>query len=234
MTKVGIGLLAGSALLFSAAVSSAQSAPATVSLSGTTLRHIATDGQTNVVTINNSGSRVVVKDTAGLTAGEGCTQTNATTVSCTRPNTFVLDLKDGNDVVTNSSTVTIFAYGGPGNDVLTGGAADEGLFGDDGDDVVNGNAGSDFLNGGSGNDEVNGGSGDDQIDDPEGDDKLNGGSGDDRIQEDGGIDTISGDSGTDTIFSLDNTKDTINCGSGTDSYAIDAVDVRSSCETSLN
>jgi len=234
MIKTGIGFLAGSTLVFGAAVSSAQSAPAAIYLTGTTLRHIATDGQTNVITISNSGSRLVVRDTAGLTAGEGCTQTNATTVSCTLPNTFVLDLKDGNDVVTNSSNVRIFAYGGPGNDVLNGGAANEGLFGDDGDDVVNGNGGSDFLNGGTGNDVIAGGAGDDQIDDTDGNDTINGGAGDDRIQENGGQDTINGDGGNDTIFSLDEIKDVINCGSGSDSYGLDPNDIRSGCETSLN
>lgn len=234
MSKVGIGFLAASTLLAGAAVGSAQSAPATVYLSGETLRHIATDGQTNVVTISNSGSRLVVKDAAGLTAGEGCTQTNATTVSCTLPNTFVLDLKDGNDVLTNNSSVRIFAYGGPGNDVLNGGTADEGLFGDDGNDVVNGNGGSDFLNGGAGNDVIAGGAGDDQIDDSAGDDTINGGAGDDRIQENGGRDTINGDAGNDTIFSLDEINDVINCGSGSDSYGLDPSDVRSGCETSLN
>jgi Ca2+-binding RTX toxin-like protein len=234
MSKVGIGVLAGSAVILGAAVSSAQPAPAAVYLSGTVLRHIATDGQTNVVTISDSGSRVIVKDVAGLAAGEGCTQTNAMTVSCQRPNTFVLDLKDGNDIVTNNSTVTIFAYGGAGNDVLTGGSGRDGLFGDDGNDVVTGNGNSDFLSGGSGNDVINGGAGDDQIDDPEGNDTIVGGAGNDQIADYGGVDTIKGEAGDDTIFSLDNTRDVIDCGPGSDSYGLDPIDLRSSCETSLN
>ena len=234
MTKVAIGVLAGSALVFGVGVGSAQAAPATVYSTGETVRHIANDGQTNVVTISNSGSSIVVKDTVGLTAGEGCTQTNANTVSCPRPDTIVLDLKDGDDVLTNGSTVPVFAYGGPGNDVLTGGAANEGLFGDDGNDVINGNAGSDFINGGTGNDVINGGAGDDRIDDPEGNDTISGGSGNDTIQENNGTDTINGDSGNDTIYSLDQTNDVISCGSGTDSYGLDPGDTRSGCETSLN
>jgi len=234
MTKVAIGVLAGSAFVFGVGVSSAQAAPATVYLTGETVRHIANDGQTNVVSITNSGSKIVVKDTVGLSAGEGCTQTNSMTVSCPLPNTMVLDLKDGNDVLTNGSSVRVFAYGGPGNDVLNGGAANEGLFGDDGDDVINGNAGSDFLNGGTGNDVINGGAGDDRIDDSEGNDTISGGAGNDYIQENSGTDTVNGDSGNDTIYSLDQTDDVINCGSGTDSYGLDPGDTRSGCETSLN
>lgn len=234
MTKVAIGLLAGSALVFGVGVSSAQAAPALVYLIDDTLRHIANDGQTNVVTITSNSSNVIVKDTVGLAAGDGCTQTNATTVTCPLPNTFVLDLKDGNDVLTNNSQVRIFVYGGPGNDVLTGGAANDGLFGDDGNDVINGNGGSDFINGGTGNDVINGGAGDDRIDDPAGNDAVSGGAGNDNIQENGGTDTINGDAGNDTIYSLDQTNDVISCGAGTDSYGLDPNDTRSGCENSLN
>lgn len=235
MTKVAIGLLAGSALVFGVGVSSAQAAPAQVYMADdTTVRHIANDGQTNVVTITSTSSSVIVKDTVGLAAGDGCTQTNSTTVTCPLPNTVVLDLKDGNDVLTNNSSVKIFAYGGPGNDVLTGSGANEGLFGDAGNDVINANGGSDFINGGTGNDVINGGAGDDRIDDPSGNDTINGGAGNDTIQEDSGTDTINGDAGNDTIYSLDQTNDVINCGTGTDSYGLDPNDTRSGCETSLN
>lgn len=234
MARLGIALLAGSAALLAAASGGAQSAPASVYLSGTTLRHVASDGQTNVVAISVSSGRIIVQDTAGLAAGEGCKQTNATKVSCTLPSTFVLDLKDGNDTLTNSSSVTIYAYGGPGNDVLNGGPGTDGLFAADGNDVLNGGGGNDILSGGTGNDVINGGAGDDRIDDDAGDDTIAAGAGNDVVYDYGGKDTISTDAGEDTVYSLDNTKDTINCGAGSDDYATDSNDLRSSCETSLN
>lgn len=234
MARLGIGLLAGSTVFLAAAMSGAQPAPASVYLSGTTLRHIASDGQTNVITISISGGRMIVKDSAGLTAGDGCKQTNNLTVSCTLPSTFVLDLKDGDDTVTNGTSTTIYVYGGPGNDVLNGGPGTDGLFAADGNDVLNGNGGNDILSGGVGNDVINGGAGDDRIDDDAGDDTIAAGAGNDTISDYGGKDTISADAGDDTVYSLDNTKDTISCGAGSDSYATDANDLRASCETSLN
>lgn len=237
MTKFGLSLIAGSLVLTGAAVSGAQSTPATVYvLDGSVLRHIASDGQTNVVTISDSASRVTVKDTAGLLAGEGCTQTNAFTVSCQRPsNTIVLDLKDGNDVVTTSSSVPINAYGGPGNDVLNGGPGGDGLFGDDGNDVVNGNAGNDAMSGGLGDDVINGGAGDDNVVyEPGGNDVISGGAGNDTISDSAGTDTINGDAGNDTIYAADGSRDVIECGPGNDSYRTDANDIRSGCEKSLN
>lgn len=234
MNKLGIGLLAGSATFF-AAVSGAQAAPASIYLDGTTLRHIANDGQTNVVNISLSGGKIIVKDTAGLAAGDGCKNTDSLTVQCTKPNTFVLDLKDGNDIVNNGTSVTIFAYGGPGNDVLNGGSGSDGLFGADGNDTINGNAGSDNLSGGLGDDVISGGDGNDNIDDDDGKDVLSGGAGNDRIVDYGGAgDVINADGGDDTVFSLDDLKDTINCGAGSDQYATNPEDLRSSCETSLN
>jgi hypothetical protein len=237
LSKFGIGLFAGSAVFLGAAVSGAQPPPASIyMLDESVLRHIANDGQKNVVNITESGSRLIVTDTAGLAAGDGCKQTTPTTVSCPIPTaSFVLDLKDGDDIVNNNSKVTIFAYGGPGNDVLNGGnSARDGLFGDDGNDVINGNGGNDFLSGGYGNDVINGGDGDDKLDDPGGNDTISGGNGNDQIQENGGTDTISAGPGDDTVYSLDNTKDVIDCGPGNDSYGIDTNDLRSGCEKKLN
>jgi Ca2+-binding RTX toxin-like protein len=235
MVKLGIGLLAGSAAFF-AAVSGAQAAPALVYLRQDTVQHVANDGQTNVVNVSVSGSRLIVKDTAGLTAGEGCKQTDSLTVSCPKTNSIVLDLKDGNDIVnTSASGVKINAYGGPGNDILNGGSSSDGLSGGEGNDIINGNGGDDGLSGGTGDDVVNGGEGDDSIDDNDGKDVLAGGPGNDQIFDYGGAgDVINGDAGNDTIFSLDDLKDTINCGAGSDQYATNPEDLRNSCETSLN
>jgi Ca2+-binding RTX toxin-like protein len=236
MKPVAISFFASSAIMLGAAVSVAQPAPASVYVAdGAVLRHIASDGQTNVVTISDSGSKVIVRDTAGLAAGEGCKQTNAVTVSCQRPtNTIVLDLKDGNDILNTTSTVPVNAYGGDGNDVLNGGPANDGLFGDGGDDVVNGNDGNDAMSGGSGNDIINGGPGDDNvIYEPEGNDTISGGPGNDIISDSGGTDNIAGGPGDDTIYATDGAADVIDCGPGNDKYLIDTNDVRFACETNL-
>ena len=57
--------------------------------------------------VSVSGSRLIVKDTAGLTAGESCTQTSSLTVSCPKSASIVLDLKDGNDVVNTSCETSL-------------------------------------------------------------------------------------------------------------------------------
>jgi Ca2+-binding RTX toxin-like protein len=92
--------------------------------------------------------------------------------------------------------------GGPGNDRLVGTSGPDNLNGGSGNDVLLGLGGSDNLNGGSGNDRVTGGA---------------------------GVDKINGGSGNDRIFARDGERDAVNCGTGNDSAATDAIDLVVNC-----
>lgn len=107
---------------------------------------------------------------------------------------FVVNLNGGNDVLetsfacggqTNAPGINalhpIFdvAYGGDGNDSLTGGRLNDHFEGDAGSDTLSGGAGNDFLDGGAGNDSLHGGDGDDTLIGGPGADVMDGGNGTD-------------------------------------------------------
>ena len=98
--------------------------------------------------------------------------------------------KNGNDLLTNNSAVTVYGFGHAGNDELRGGSASDRLYGGPGIDLLFGNAGYDWLFSHDGDDVLYGGSGNDTI---------YGGSGQDLIWGDGGDDTIYGEAGADTL-----------------------------------
>lgn len=103
--------------------------------------------------------------------------------------------------------------GGSGSDVLTG---------EDGANTLSGGAGADQLNGLGGDDNLNGGTGSDVLSGASGDEVITGGPNPDKI---------SGGSGDDVINAKDSSKDTIDCGTGSDRVTVDAIDVVSSnCE----
>jgi hypothetical protein len=96
---------------------------------------------------------------------------------------------------------------------ITGTAHADHLTGTAGNDVIKGLGGNDVLNGGKGTDTIFGGNGNDKITGGPGTDKLYGGP------------------GNDTINAADGTKDTIDCGPGTDNVAADKIDtVAKNCE----
>ena len=76
----------------------------------------------------------------------------------------------------------LIAFGGDGDDTLTGGDLADQLFGEGGDDSISGGAGDDLLDGGPG------------------DDDINTGLGDDVIRAGAGDDTVGGMAGRDTVF----------------------------------
>ncbi|MBS1678226.1 MAG: hypothetical protein JST08_12675 [Actinobacteria bacterium] len=78
---------------------------------------------------------------------------------------FEVNTGAGNDTVTLGRTVPVPATirGGPGNDVLIGGAGNDKLIGGPGDDELNGRGGNDMLLGGPGDDVLNGGPGEDTL-----------------------------------------------------------------------
>ena len=104
-----------------------------------------------------------------------------------------------------------YIEGGTGNDILQGNADDDDLYGGDGDDTVSGNAGQDYLEGNRGDDVLAGGENNDDIDA--------------RGDVAGEEDFVYGGPGNDEINSQDGVKDTIQCGSGTDTVFHDAIDV---------
>ena len=88
--------------------------------------------------------------------------------------TSVTDLRagggDGADVLSGveqlrfaDQTIVLPTYLTAGNDIYTGGAADETIYGLDGADTINGAAGSDTIYGGLGNDTLDGGLGNDTL-----------------------------------------------------------------------
>jgi len=85
---------------------------------------------------------------------------------------------NGNDTIT---TVGAAADGGPGNDVITGGAGGQSLTGGTGNDRISGGAGNDFIYGGTGNDVLYGNAGADTIYGNSGNDTLWGGTGTDVL-----------------------------------------------------
>ena len=109
--------------------------------------------------------------------------------------------------------------------------------------------GASSLSGLGGNDVLKGGDSPDALDGGAGDDDLNGGNGADVITGGPGKDQIVGDAtaggcsvigyfgscktpwGNDTINAQDGEADNIDCGPGTDTATVDAIDVVANCET---
>lgn len=151
--------------------------------------------------------RWIFKDkTAPVTAGEGCNQEDANTVTCSLPpQTPQVLLGDGDDELT--SDTPLFASGDDGDDTIrltgdagtTSGSAAGGrgddlldaslakrvdLSGGDGGDLLIGSDFDDDLHGGRGRDELRGGKGDDELSGETGADKFTCGADDDTAQLD--------------------------------------------------
>ncbi|WP_230252176.1 calcium-binding protein [Rhodopirellula halodulae] len=128
-------------------------------------------------------------------------------------------MRGGNDVVVVEQDLAIPAtvFGSPGDDYISGGAADDFLFGDSpdapgGKDTILGNRGNDWLDGGDADDLLRGGFGEDELFGGNGDDDLRGehdadalygGPGNDSLEGgfDGEQDVLEGGRGVDTFFS---------------------------------
>jgi Ca2+-binding RTX toxin-like protein len=101
------------------------------------------------------------------------------------------------------------------------------------------------VRGGGGDDRLDLNDGDDTVDGGAGDDHIEGGNGHDRIVAGPGADFIHGDEptgecsyiyckppyGNDTIDARDGEVDQVDCGVGTDTAMVDAMDVVANCET---
>ncbi|QDT01147.1 G8 domain-containing protein [Adhaeretor mobilis] len=98
--------------------------------------------------------------------------------------------KGGDDSFSNSTDLSVVAFGDLGNDTLQGGSANDRLYGGLGADRLLGGSGDDSLYGAEGNDELHG---------EEGDDYLLAGSGDDILLGHDGVDSLIGGSGNDHL-----------------------------------
>jgi hypothetical protein len=130
----------------------------------------------------------------------------------------------GNDSFYNSTSIPCEAYGGEGNDILSGGSGNDFLVGGTGNDSLDGNDGDDVLWGSGGHDDLDGGAGDDILKGHGGNDYLYGGSGDDTLYGGSGSDELSGGSGVDTLVSIGGGFDTVVGGTGNDFFWVDSTD----------
>ncbi|HEV2812063.1 MAG TPA: hypothetical protein VGW10_02325 [Solirubrobacteraceae bacterium] len=108
---------------------------------------------------------------------------------------------------------------------------------DQGPASVEGKGGNDVLLAGVGRQTLDGGPGDDTIEGGFGDDVLTGGPGRDVIAADftgsqcGWLQSCTVPHGNDTVNARDGEADSIDCGVGTDTAIVDAIDTHANCET---
>jgi Ca2+-binding RTX toxin-like protein len=142
----------------------------------------AAPGEANDLTEQPAPDGITLVDTgAEMTAGEGCTTITAHSATCTRADTSAslhASLGDEKDHFTSEGP-GFDVQGGPGDDVLDGGAAGGYLRGGDGEDLLQGGKTVTWFYGGPGNDTM---TGTDETD------RFTGGSGADSIDGRGEID----------------------------------------------
>jgi Ca2+-binding RTX toxin-like protein len=187
----------------------------------------AAPGETNNLTITQSGNSFTIVDNWPLTALGPCSSTDMFTAVCTTTAEAVAarlgDLDDsavivvvytprvrggdGADTITTSAELPYFSEdnsvkGGPGNDVLANeGEAGSIINAGAGDDKVSTRAFGDIIDGGAGNDLVDARKGDaSEGRGGPGDDRLLGGSGQNSFYGGGGYDTLIGGAGFDQIL----------------------------------
>ena len=162
------------------------------------LAYLAGAGEANQVDVSSEGEITTIHDSGAVIAAEaGCLSVDAHTVTCTKADGAVLNLRDLADSlsVANSlgdflsredggrtrSRVACFAAaqleGEDGNDSLSG----RRLVGGPGSDTLSGGPRSDYLDGGRGNDTFTAGEGNDQIIPRSGNDAIDAGAGEDDL-----------------------------------------------------
>jgi Ca2+-binding RTX toxin-like protein len=177
--------------------------------SGNTLTITGTDGPDEVTlevvpgVANPNVPFFAISDPAGVTnVPPGCFRFDANTIHCpvSLIKQFVFDLGGGDDELFVQADLVdpIMAHGGPGDDMLQGGARGDGLFGEGGNDDLIGRAGNDVERGGGGSDRLFGAKGNDNLGGGPGPDVLNGGPGRDQLDGGGSKDRCNGGPGRDT------------------------------------
>lgn len=156
--------------------------------------------------------RWTFKDTgAPITASDGCTQVDASTVTClvSFPSPPSVALGDGDDEMTSDTLVGVDA--GPGDDTVRLLAPNDQNSGGS----IRGGAGDDLLDASlTGRVTLQGGGGGDLLLGSEADDDLDGGAGIDELRGGKGDDVLAGDDGADRLT----------CGDGTDRAELDLTD----------
>ncbi len=195
------------------------------------LVYTAIAGETNDVTVTGSGGTYTVHDTAGVTAGADCTQTDPTTATCTQPPSYPflgiqIHTLDKNDVVHASTDLDVTLNGGTGNDQLYGGNEPDQIVGGTGADLLSGGPGIDTadysaeinpvsisLDGQANDGEAGEG---DNV--PPNVENVTGGAADDHITGSVGKNTLSGGAGNNSITGLGG-ADTLVGGDGNDTLS---------------
>jgi Ca2+-binding RTX toxin-like protein len=193
-------------------------ANATVAIHATGLTYTGLAGP-NHVTVNVTGGRFVITDTAPISAGNGCLPVakGVLRVTCQVPRNangtvkpFRVNSGAGNDVVVNKTSFGMLADGSSGNDVLEGGSGTDLLSDSFGRDTLRGNGGGDTLDTDLSHkdgltDTLEGGAGDDDLRAGPNADVLRGGADADTMRGGLGADIFDGGSGVgDTVAYLDN------------------------------
>ena len=153
----------------------------------------------------------------------------------------------GNDDLGGAAGVANVLDGGPGADTATyagradaitanlDDAANDGAAGEGdqliGFEAIRGGEGNDFLSGSPGANTLAGGGGNDVLDGGDGPDSLLGESGSDQLTGGSGVDAYDGGEENDNVTAFDGLAETVECGGGTDSAAVDVADTLANCET---
>ncbi|QEG24127.1 calcium-binding protein [Mariniblastus fucicola] len=175
-----------------------------VTLEGSVLT-IVGDGVANDVLVEDNP----VDNTYDVTLDFEVTETPVASFPQASVDSIEFTGRSGDDIMRNSTSLPMLAYGNAGDDTFFGGQgidrifAGNGadiLFGSDGEDILNGNDGHDAIYGGDGNDLINGGPTNDSIFGGAGDDVIYGERGDDVIFAGDGNDTVFAFTGEDTIY----------------------------------
>ncbi|MEU4419989.1 calcium-binding protein [Actinoplanes sp. NPDC024001] len=208
--RVAVGLLATAGLGLAAAPAQAASTGVVSLQGGLTVKYVAAKKATNRVVVTHSGKTVTIDDRVKIKAGSGCkaVKGDKTKVRCTGSSLSALEviLRDKSDSVVNKSALKLQAWGGTGNDTLTGGSRSDTLLGESGSDKLYGLGGFDALHGGSGADRLYGGTEGDALWGESGTDVLYGGKGNDGLNGGTGNDKEYGQSGNDS-FTTGNAAD---------------------------
>jgi RTX calcium-binding nonapeptide repeat (4 copies) len=186
----------------------------------TIVAYTATAGERNDLSLHKvrvaGGFAVLVRDTAGVAAGDRCLQIDARTARC-EPFALRVVLGDGDDRLRTRGDLEVRALGGDGDDRLAAGSEDSKLLGGRGLDVLLGGRGFDVLRAGRGRDR-------DVLRGGRGSDRLFGNAGRNRIDAGRGIDFVRAGGGRDRVRARDRSPDTVDCGRGGDRVIVDRLD----------
>ena len=171
------------------------------------------DPEDDNVTVTVTEESVTVSEPGGVIGGgEGCTQSNATSITCPMPFLVGIRTYGGNDTVTVSRTLPAFVEAGTGADTVTVGFGR--VFGEEGADTLatNGEPLAEQVFDGQNPDNwddygaladgysgIEGGPGDDELTSGDEGEVLVGEQGEDTIDGGAGRDIITGNAGSDTL-----------------------------------